>query len=500
MRIRQFEIDSGEEVVVKVLREVLDLYRILVADEDVTFDSIRVHNDTTNVSPLRVRTEVSIADLNGVVRRRVMESEACAGENPRSERHRLIKKNFYEMIRAELGLPEAPWGILYGVRPSKIVHRWLDGGASPAEVIARLRADYGVGQDKAELLVDSSLYQRPFLQLSDSKTVSIYAGIPFCPSRCLYCSFPAFVLPKEATLRRFTEVFFRDLAAVREAVERYGFRVQNIYVGGGTPTSLPDEIFNDVLQSLYNAFYSDALIEFCVEAGRPDSMTPAKLESMVHCQVNRVSANPQTMQARTLQRIGRQHAPEDIVRMYHDLRAAGIPCINMDVIIGLPGETVQDVRDTMEKLAVLAPDDITLHALALKKGSRLKETLSETELPDDETAREMFAVAMEATKKMGLTPYYLYRQGYQSGQLENVGCCRFGAESMYNIQIMGERQTILGIGGAATSKIVSPTQKYLKTSFNPKEITVYLDKIDDYIEKRARLLEEVYGEQEDFEC
>lgn len=494
MNIRKFTVDTDEQVVVKVLREVLDLYRIAITDEDASFDEIAVRNETTEGNPLHVRTEAVFVGADGSTRTCSMESVARVGENPRSERHRLIKWNFYELLRAELDLPEAPWGILYGVRPSKIVHRWLDGGASREEVVARLRAEFGVGEDKAALLVDSSLYQRPFLQQSDSKTVSIYAGIPFCPSRCLYCSFPAFVLPGEKMLRRFTEVFFRDLAAVRQAVKRYGFRVQNIYVGGGTPTSLPDEVFDEVLRSLHDAFFSDALVEFCVEAGRPDSMTPGKLESMVRYGVNRVSANPQTMQARTLRRIGRRHEPEDIVRMYKDLRSAGIPCINMDVIIGLPGEDVRDVEDTMKKIANLAPDDVTLHALALKKGSRLKENLSETELPDDATAREMFTAAMDAAKRMGLAPYYLYRQGYQSGQLENVGCCHPGAESMYNIQIMGERQTILGIGGAATSKIVSPTQKYLKTSFHPKEITVYLDKIDYYIEKRSRLLQEVYGE------
>ena len=498
MNIREFAVDSDEQVVVKVLREVLDLFRIVIADEDVAFNGIAVRNETTEEVPLHVRTEAIFSGADGTTRRRSMESTARSDENPRSERHRLIKWNFYELLRAELGLPEAPWGILYGVRPSKIVHRWLDGGVSRTEVMARLRAEYGVGKDKAALLVDSSLYQRPFLQQSDSKTVSIYAGIPFCPSRCLYCSFPAFVLPGEKMLRRFTEVFFRDLASVREAVARYGFRVQNIYVGGGTPTSLPNEIFDEVLRSIHDAFFSDSLVEFCVEAGRPDSLTPGKIGSMTCYHVNRVSANPQTMQARTLRRIGRRHEPEDIVRMVGELRAAGIPCINMDVIVGLPGEDARDVEDTMKKIADLAPDDVTLHALALKKGSRLKENLSETELPDDETAREMFAVAMDATKRMGLTPYYLYRQGYQSGQLENVGCCRPGAESMYNIQIMGERQTILGIGGAATSKIVSPTQKYLKTSFHPKEITVYLDKIDYYIEKRNRLLDEVYGEQEAF--
>ncbi|MBR1760756.1 MAG: coproporphyrinogen dehydrogenase HemZ [Schwartzia sp.] len=497
MRIRRFLIDSDEQVVVKVLREVLDLYRISVADEAPAFEEISVRSETSEGNPLRVRTEAVFIGADGTARRRSTEGAARAGENPRAERHRLIKLNFYRLLREELSLAEAPWGILYGVRPSKIVHRWLDSGLSRSEIIARLSEDYGVGEDKAALLVDSSLYQRPFLRQSDSRTVSIYAGIPFCPSRCLYCSFPAFVLPGEKMLRRFTEVFFRDLAAVREAVARYGFRVQNIYVGGGTPTSLPDKVFDEVLRALSESFGSDALVEFCVEAGRPDSLTPAKLESMVRCRVNRVSANPQTMQARTLRRIGRRHEPEDIVRMVSVLRAAGIPCVNMDVIVGLPGEDLGDIEDTMEQIARLAPDDVTLHALAIKKGSRLKETLSETELPDDGTARAMFAVAMEHTRRMGLRPYYLYRQGYQSGQLENVGCCRSGAESMYNIQIMGERQTILGIGGAATSKIVSPTQKYLRTSFHPKEIAVYLDKVDDYIEKRARLLREVYGEQGD---
>ncbi len=493
MHIRKFTIDSDEQVVVKVLREVLDLYRISVANEDIAFDEIAVRNKTTEGNPLHVCTEAVFVGADGTMMRRSTEDIAREGENPRSERHRLIKLNFYKLLREELSLPEAPWGILYGVRPSKIVHRWLDAGLSRVDIMERLRKDYGVGEDKAALLVDSSIYQRPFLGQSDSRTVSIYAGIPFCPSRCLYCSFPAFVLPGEKMLRRFTEVFFRDLVAVREAVAQYGFRVQNIYVGGGTPTSLPDDVFDEVLRTLHESFASDGLVEFCVEAGRPDSMTPTKLQSMVRYQVNRVSANPQTMQARTLQRIGRRHEPEEIIRMYNDFRAAGIPCVNMDVIIGLPGEDARDVEDTMEKIADLAPDDVTLHALALKKGSRLKENLSETELPDDETAREMFTVAMDYTKRMGLTPYYLYRQGYQSGQLENVGCCRPGAESMYNIQIMGERQTILGIGGAATSKIVSPTQKYLKTSFNPKEITVYLDKVDEYIAKRARLLQEVYG-------
>ena len=220
------------------------------------------------------------------------------------------------------------------------------------------------------------------------------------------------------------------------------------------------------------------------------------VEAMAQAGVTRVSCNPQTMQQRTLKRIGRQHTVEAVKDMFHDLRRAGIPEINMDMIIGLPGEGVEDVRDTMEQIVALGPDDITLHSLALKKGSRLKMHLEDYELPDDDTCREMFAVAMDYVTKAGLKPYYLYRQGYMSGQMENVGCCRDGAESMYNIQIMEEQQTILGIGGAATSKVVEYKEHRLKSAFNAKDLITYQRDIDIYIEKRRALLEETYGKPE----
>ena len=493
MRIRSFVVEPAEEVVVKVHREVLHLCGIEIGEEKADFDALSVSHELSEGAPLSVRTTMRLTLADGTSEDCATERTARAGENARAERNRLVKLNFYELLRARFDVPPAPWGIMYGVRPSKIVHRCLDAGQSREEIVARLTEDYRVSGEKAALLADSSLYQRPFLKTARPDMVSVYVGIPFCLSRCLYCSFPAFVLPKRKTLDRFMEVFFRDLEAVREAVQRYRFRVQNIYVGGGTPTSLPDEYFEAMLRRVFESFRSEDTVEFSVEAGRPDSMTPAKLETMMRCRVNRVSVNPQTMQARTLRRIGRNHTPEDILRMYAELRGAGKFCINMDVIVGLPGEDEADMTDTMEKLAALKPDDLTLHALALKKGSLLKMNLAETELPDDGTVRRMFDIALDGARRMGLIPYYLYRQGYQSGQLENVGCCRPGAESMYNIQIMEEHQTILGIGGAATSKIVDPETFRLKSSFNPKEITVYLDKIDYYIEKRARLLAEAYG-------
>ena len=248
-----------------------------------------------------------------------------------------------------------------------------------------------------------------------------------------------------------------------------------------------------MLEMVYNAFYGSSIVEFTVEAGRPDSMTESKLRTMKRLGVTRVSVNPQTMQQKTLKRIGRQHTPEDAVRMFRMLRKAGIPEINMDLILGLPGETAEDVEDTIQKVLALAPDDITLHALALKRGSRLKMNLEDYELPSDAETRRMSEVAMRYIRESGMEPYYLYRQGYMSGQLENIGCCRKGAEGMYNIQIMEEHQTILGMGGAATSKVVDFRAGRLKSTFHAKDLVTYLRDIDYYIEKRNRLLEEVYG-------
>ena len=235
MRIRSFDVTPAEEVIVKVNREALLLCGIDIGEEDAAFDALSVTHAFSDEEPLSVRTTMLLKHPDGTTERHTAERTARAGENPRAEKHRLVKLNLYELLRDRFGFSPAPWGILYGVRPSKIVHRCLDDGQSREEIIARFAEDYRVSGAKAALLVDSSIYQRPFLATARPDLVSVYVGIPFCLSRCLYCSFPSFVLPRRRTLDRFMEVFFRDLAAVREAVQRYRFRVQNIYIGGGTP-------------------------------------------------------------------------------------------------------------------------------------------------------------------------------------------------------------------------------------------------------------------------
>lgn len=497
MRVREFYLNSEHEVIVKIVKEVLNLFRIEIADEDaepVDFAVLSIENEVLSRKPPEVQTRLSVQRTDGTKQSFVLAENAALDEHESAAIHRLIKLNLYHLFREHFAMPPAPWGIMHGVRPTKIVHRLIQGGASAEAIIKRLQEDYEVSYEKADCITRMAFRQLPFLASSDEHTISIYVGIPFCLSRCLYCSFPAYVLPPAEKLAEFMLVWRKDLAAAKAAVDKYGLHVQNIYIGGGTPTSLPDEIFAEMLHLVYNAFYGPGVVEFTVEAGRPDSMSKAKIQTMLDCHVDRVSVNPQTMQQRTLKRIGRNHTPEDVVRMFHALRDAGIPQINMDLILGLPGETVADVEDTMQKVAALAPDDITLHALALKRGSRLKMNLADFELPDDATTRKMFDTAMCYVGKLGLQPYYLYRQGYMSGQLENVSCCREGAEGMYNIQIMEEHQTIIGIGGAATTKVVDFKAHRIKSSFNAKDLATYLNSVDKYIEKRALLLESAYKE------
>ena len=496
---------TDREVVERLMRELFVLFDLSVKQTA----NLSVELYEYPGAPPSVRTSLAVCgDIPNV-----REDSAASDENHRAAVHRLFKLQLYNLLRERFSLPAAPWGIMHGVRPTKIVHRWLDNGAEGQAIIERLACDYAVSQAKAELLAEVALRQRPFLTAADSRSIGVYVGIPFCLSRCLYCSFPAYVLPSDTGLREFMAVLTKDITAAAREISRYGFKVQSVYVGGGTPTALPDAMFADMLNLVRDTFVGDVTTEFTVEAGRPDSMTAAKIDCLKNCGVTRVSVNPQTMQERTLRFIGRRHTPGDILTMYDNLRQNGTWQINMDVILGLPGETHSDVADTINKLVALRPDDITLHALALKKGSKLKLVLDKNsqsseevasglerriKLPSDDEARRMSEVALAAIHKAGLRPYYLYRQGYMRGGLENIGCARPGAESVYNIQIMEERQTILGVGSAAVTKVSDKKFGGLKSAFNAKDLTTYLRDIDIYIDKRSRLLREAYGDKPRF--
>ena len=501
LKVRTFTLNSKKEIISKITREVLTLFKVEVIGREGAADlaqlsvvnhRLPVDGEPREGAKVCMETTLLLFAEDGELKSYTRRACGKADELERAAVNRTIKLNLYHIFCEELGYAPAPWGILHGVRPTKIVHRWIEYGMEEEAIVKRLMTDFACSEEKARLITPMAFRQLPFLRTSDEKTISIYVGIPFCLTRCLYCSFPANVLPGPKKLAEFMAVLKKDIEGAKAAVEAHGLKVQNIYVGGGTPTALPDEEFRTMLGWVCEAFYHDDLAEFTVEAGRPDSITPEKIAAMRDYKVTRVSVNPQTMQERTLKVIGRQHTPEAVVEMYHALRKAGIPHINMDLILGLPGETAADVDNTLARVTALNPDDITLHALALKRGSRLKLIMEErhVDLPGAEVTRQMAEVAMGYMSKYGYEPYYLYRQGYMAGDLENIGCAHKGAEGMYNIQIMEEHQTIIGIGGAATSKVVDFKNKRMKSSFNAKDLVTYLRDIDIYIEKRRALLDE----------
>lgn len=429
-----------------------------------------------------------------------------ADERFGAEVNRLVKKNLYQLLTTNLSLDDLPYGILHGVRPTKIIQRWLREGYGVTsqgvidrdKICRRIIKDFLTKRDKAELLTEVALHQLPIINATDYKTISVYVGIPFCKTRCLYCSFPSNVLPAEKVIVEFMEVLKRDIAAAASAINRHGLTVQTIYIGGGTPSALPEKYFAEMLAAVHENFYSASVEEFTVECGRPDTLTLEKISTLKNFDVTRVSVNPQSMHQKTLDLIGRQHTVENVVRAFKDLRVASDWQINMDLIIGLPGERLADFKSTLEKILELAPDDITIHSLAIKRGSKLQMRLADElniledfNLPSDLEVRKMADYAAEILRGENFNPYYLYRQGYMSGQIENVGWCKRGAEGIYNVQIMGEQQTIIGVGAAASTKI--PDGNRIQTVFNAKDLKTYLQDLERYTARREKILAQVYG-------
>ena len=506
MRIKNLKLNSDDQVITKIVGEVLRAFHVEIVDDDIDidFDDFHIFNDVIGD---KVFTRLVVKNSKSYAIYKAAETVRLE-ERFGAEVHRLVKKNLYKILTQDLKLRGVPYGIMHGVRPTKIIHRWLRNGYGLTsrgvidrdKIARRLRADYLTNYEKSFLLTEVALRQLPILNSGDNKTVSVYIGIPFCVTRCLYCSFPSNILPNGEKVAEFMEVLTRDIDAAATEIQRYGFKVQTIYIGGGTPTSLPINFFAEMLAKVTTAFHSDSVEEFTVECGRADTIDDEKISVMKNFPVTRVCVNPQTMQDKTLQRIGRQHTAAQVITAFEKLRKVGDWQINMDLILGLPSESFDDVMDSLKKVLDLNPDDVTLHALALKRGSKLQTqladeiaTLDDFELPADETVRRMADSAEKFLRGKNYSPYYLYRQGYISGGIENIGYCKPDAECIYNVQIMDERQTILGIGAAASTKVPDNVAMRLQTSFNAKDLTTYLRDVDRYINNRAKILAEVYG-------
>jgi len=382
-----------------------------------------------------------------------------------------------------------PWGNLTGIRPTKIAYGLLEDGKTEEEVIAYLEQVYDCSKEKAELSIDIANRERKLLStLHYENGYSLYLGIPFCPTTCLYCSFTSY--PIGLWKKRVDEYLTAMEKEMDYVSEVYKDKIlDTVYIGGGTPTTLEPDELRRLLSYLKNKFDFSTVQEFTVEAGRADSITREKLEVLKEFGVTRISVNPQTMKDETLKIIGRRHTVEQVKEAFKLAKETGFQNINMDLILGLPGETKEDVVNTMEEVKKLGPDSLTVHSLAIKRASKLNQWIEEHGIETLNNTEETMEIAAKAAKDMEMKPYYLYRQKNMSGNLENVGYATEGNYGIYNILIMEEKQTIVAIGAGTISKRVYPDGR-IERCDNVKDVALYIEKIDDMIERKRKLYEE----------
>ena len=395
-----------------------------------------------------------------------------------------LKRNIYINL-LKLGNKELPWGTLTGIRPTKIVMEMLENDMSLEDIKKHLKEVYLVSDKRIKLCTDTAKNEFNTLKKIDYKNgYSLYIGIPFCPTRCLYCSFTSYSIAQwKKDTDTYVEALCKELLAVSKMYK--GKKLQTIYMGGGTPTSLEGYQLSKILNVVKKNFDLSNLLELTVEAGRPDSITREKLEALKAAGVDRISINPQTMQQKTLDLIGRHHTIEDIFESYKLAREVGFENINMDFIIGLNGEILEDVIDSFTKVKSFAPESITIHSLALKRAARLN-TENKREIMDNDLILSMINTATDTCADLGLEPYYLYRQKNMAGNLENIGFSKPGKECLYNILIMEEKQTIIACGAGTSSKIVFGDGRIERIE-NVKDPKLYIERLDEMIMRKESM-------------
>ena len=395
---------------------------------------------------------------------------------------RTLQRAFYLAATDCLGT-EPPWGMLSGVRPVKLPTRAMEAGATPAQAEAELRDRYRVSPDRRRLAMDCAKASLAVKRDLKPDEISLYVGIPFCPTRCAYCSFISSSGSANRLIPAYLEGLFREIDGAGEAAAAAGKTVRTVYIGGGTPTTLDAAQLRALLDRLRTAFRLTPGTELTVEAGRPDTITRDRLEAIKAGGGTRISVNPQTMSDEVLAVIGRSHRAEDIRRAYSLARAVDVGLINMDLIAGLPGESVSGFRDTLDQVLALGPENITVHTLALKKGARLRQ--EDAVLPDGAAVAAMLDLAWTGLREAGYVPYYLYRQKFMSGSFENVGWCRPGTENRYNICMMEELHTVLSLGAGGVTKTVA--DGCVRRLANPKYPQEYLNAIEEIVAEKRRV-------------
>mgnify|MGYP000916263760 FL=1 len=395
---------------------------------------------------------------------------------------RLCKLTLYDLLKEMTG-HHPPWGSLTGIRPTRLVYENMAAGMDLKTAAAALVRDFDLMPGKAELLRRIVAVQQT-LPFPRTEEADVYVSIPFCRTRCTYCSFPGESLGKGCSPQIYLDALFAEMEASATLMKQAGIRARALYIGGGTPTALCEADFGRLMDRVCRTF--PCLTECTVEAGRPDTITRGKLETLRAHGINRISVNPQTMNEATLRLIGRDHTPGQTKEAFALARSLGFDNINMDVIAGLPGETEEDFAHTLEEIIALNPDSLTVHTLAIKRSSRLN--LEGAPLPPAPVAARMVELGEEAALRLDMEPYYLYRQKYMAGQQQNVGYAKAGKACLYNVDIMEENTSILALGAGAISKRVFPDRELrIERAPNISNVALYVQRVDEMVGRKRNL-------------
>lgn len=405
-------------------------------------------------------------------------------------RKRLCKLSLYELMKELTGV-QPPWGSLTGIRPTRLLYEQLAQGHSMEQAQHNVERIFDVTPEKADLL-RRIVIQQQHLPAPSTGEADVYISIPFCRTRCAYCSFPGEAVGRGQLIDPYLKALLWEMQQGAALMQQRGLKLRALYVGGGTPSALNESQFDRLMEETLRLF--PGAVEYTVEAGRPDTITHGKLETLKRLHVERISINPQTMNDETLRLIGRDHTAAQAEEAFLLARSMGFTDINMDVIAGLPGEDVSHFAYTMDRIEALRPDSLTVHTLAIKRSSRLN--LEKAPLPDAHTAAEMVRLGEQTAVRLGLAPYYLYRQKYMAGQQQNVGYAHPGKACLYNVDIMEETTSILAMGAGAISKRVFPDRELrIERAPNVTNVSVYIDRVQEMARRKEILFTDAKEEQ-----
>ena len=445
-----------------------------------------LNSDFTAESVLQINENSYIAKAKVTLGEKTAEGEIKATLFSPEKRQisDLVKKSVFFACKKLSDMP-TPWGISTGIRPAKTARMMLDENKTDEEILRYMEEEFFVTPKKARLSLDVAKTEFELLKNREENTVSLYLGVPFCPTRCAYCSFISqAVAHNQKFVKPYVEALLKEIEATSRMAESFGYKAETIYFGGGTPTTLSPDDLDRLIKRVKNLFDVASLREFTVEAGRPDTFSDEMLSVLWENGVNRISINPQTMNQKTLDKIGRRHSVEDTIRAFEMTKKYDFS-INADLIAGLPDESTEDFKKTVEEVCALSPHAVTVHTMYLKRAARLISDFEKLRFAKDMDS--MVQLSYDYLTEKGYNPYYLYKQKNTLGNLENVGFSKQGHESLYNIFIMEEIQTILAMGGGASTKMVKGDR--IERVFNPKEASDYINRIDEIIEKKKAALE-----------